>query len=645
MIGRVLGAKYELLDKLGEGGMGTVYLARRIHIGDEVAIKVLHPQFVRDKDAVARFRREARAAALIQHPNVVAIYDYGEEPGDDAPAFIVMELVRGQTLRQMLRREGKLDPARAVALMREICAGVGAGHRRQVVHRDLKPDNVIVLAPDSESDGEEARERVKVVDFGIAKLRDLAADLTLTETGVVLGTPYYMSPEQCRGETLDARSDVYSLGAVLYEMLSGAPPFTGATATAVVAKQLTAIPRPLAAFAQIPNALEALVFRALAKEPPDRPADAGALARALGAALTPPEARVVPLQAVALDPPPHTAAQNEATAEVPSRLPAAGPLPTVRTPDFKVTRAARSGRAQVAIGLGLLAAVLLGGAALWMSNSHRPQQAAALPAQVALPSPPSAQGPTPDPALPTPSPEPTPTPEAGENAVVAPGASFEDNEALIVRGDPVTPGGLAGLSPDDLRLLRHATSARHGRAFDSPELQSHFASRPWYQRRADFSEEALTPTDRENLALIRAAEAAASAASMRASSTRSPADVFGPAAARDGRLDTAWRAGASGPGLGEWVEFTFSPREIRFIDVFPGNGQSREMFEADHRLKRATLLFSDGTKVQGLFFDDMRTQTVALSRPVRARSLKLIIEEVYAGARGHDTPISEIHWR
>ncbi len=287
LLGQVLDSKYELVARLGEGGMGAVYRARRAHIGDEVAVKVLHRSFVADGDAVERFRREARAAAMLRHPNVVTIHDFGEARGTAAPAYIVMELAEGASLRVLLRSVGRLAPARAVALMQDICAGVGAAHRRQIVHRDLKPDNIIILPPD----GEGERETAKVVDFGIAKLRDRAALPTLTQAGTLIGTPYYMSPEQCRGEELDARSDVYSLGAVLYEMLAGVPPFTAANMTGVVTKHLTETPPPFPSDANIPRALESVCLRALAKDVNARQPEATTLGRELQAALHAPFAQ------------------------------------------------------------------------------------------------------------------------------------------------------------------------------------------------------------------------------------------------------------------------------------------------------------------------------------------------------------------
>src|SRR6185503_9929805 len=219
-VGLILDSKYKLIESLGQGGMGSVFRAQRLHIGDEVAVKLLHHDLVREEKALERFRREARAAAMIRHPNIVSIHDFNDGSSETTQPYIVMELVRGASLGDLLRREGRMRPERAVRLMHGICTGVGVAHRQGLLHRDLKPDNVIVVPPSHEGDEETA----KVVDFGLAKVRD-AASTALTHTGAVIGTLYYMSPEQCSGEELDSRADVYSLGAMFYEMLAGGPPF------------------------------------------------------------------------------------------------------------------------------------------------------------------------------------------------------------------------------------------------------------------------------------------------------------------------------------------------------------------------------------------------------------------------------------
>jgi serine/threonine protein kinase len=280
LIGKVLDAKYELVARLGTGATGTVYRARRLHIGDEVAIKILSHDYVLADSAMERFRREARSAAMIRHPNVVTIHDFCEsKPGE--PAYIVMEMVRGVSLRELLQQEGRLSAARAVALMGDVCSGVGVAHRQGVVHRDLKPDNIIVAAPEFEGE----RETAKVVDFGVAKLRDTTAEFKLTKTGSLVGTPFYMSPEQLHGETLDARSDVYSLGAMLYEMLAGTPPFNATSLPELITKQLNSEPPPFDPSLNLSPALENVCRRAMAKQPAARPADASVLGRDLQSAL------------------------------------------------------------------------------------------------------------------------------------------------------------------------------------------------------------------------------------------------------------------------------------------------------------------------------------------------------------------------
>jgi Protein kinase domain len=277
LIGKIIDAKYELTARLGEGGMSVVYRARRVRIGDDVAVKIMLRKFVTDESAMARFRREARAAAMLRHPNVITIHDFGETGDEQAPAFIVMEFVKGTPLRDLLNSEDHFSVERATRLMRGICAGVGAAHRQGVVHRDLKPENILVVAPDDDYEFES----VRVVDFGLAKLVRIGDESGASHSGAVVGTPYYMSPEQCLGEPLDARSDVYSLGAMFYEMLSGNRPFMTETVSGIISKHLYEAPPPLPASLEVPRVIATAIMHALAKDPDDRPQTATDLARQL----------------------------------------------------------------------------------------------------------------------------------------------------------------------------------------------------------------------------------------------------------------------------------------------------------------------------------------------------------------------------
>jgi len=273
LIGHTLDEKYRVEERLGVGGMGTVYRARHLLIDRLVAIKVLNQRFVEDDAARVRFHREARAAGRLQHLNAVAVTDFGQTP--EGYVYIVMELLEGRTLREMVAKEAPLETARAVSIMLQVSAAVAAAHEAGIIHRDLKPANIFV------SQQPDVRTVVKVLDFGIAKLaaETLEDDdpQNLTQIGVMIGTPRYMSPEQCNGLELTPAADVYSLGVILYEMLTGMVPFSGPSPLAIAIKHASDPPRPPREIvASIPEGLERLILNALEKRPEDRPGDASA---------------------------------------------------------------------------------------------------------------------------------------------------------------------------------------------------------------------------------------------------------------------------------------------------------------------------------------------------------------------------------
>ncbi len=275
-IPRVIDRKFRLDQRIGRGGMGSVYRARDVRLERDVAIKVVRAELLGDPDARHRFRREAQLVARLQHPSIVSIFDYGTFP--DGAAYLVMELVRGEDLRRLLTREGRLPPARAARIISQICAAIDAAHREGILHRDLKPENILL------SDGETD---IKVLDFGVAKLvgddrrlDDGTPGATLTVDGTIVGTPAYMAPEQLRGEPLDARSDVFSLGVMAFEMLSGDLPFGRGPLADIVLRQARGVPplRTDARSQEIPPALEQVVQAALGMDASMRPPSPSAFA-------------------------------------------------------------------------------------------------------------------------------------------------------------------------------------------------------------------------------------------------------------------------------------------------------------------------------------------------------------------------------
>src|SRR5436190_7971915 len=267
MIGREIGGRYRLTAPLGEGGMSTLWRAVDQQLDREVAVKILRPQYSADPGFAARFRQEARAVASLAHPNIVSVYDYGTDP-DGATQFIVMQLVEGRDLAAILRQRGRISTDDAVQVAIAVASALEAAHRRGIVHRDVKPGNILIT-----EDGD-----VKVTDFGIARA---VSEASMTVTGTTLGSVHYFSPEQARGDEVTGQSDVYALGIVLYEMLTGSRPFEGDSAAGVALKRLTEDPAPPETHGPVPPGLSAIVMRALEREPANRYPDAGAFAEAL----------------------------------------------------------------------------------------------------------------------------------------------------------------------------------------------------------------------------------------------------------------------------------------------------------------------------------------------------------------------------
>jgi beta-lactam-binding protein with PASTA domain/tRNA A-37 threonylcarbamoyl transferase component Bud32 len=264
----VVDGRYRVLSRLGSGGMAEVYCAQDLQLGRKVALKILYRRFAEDGEFVERFRREASSAAGLQHQNVVAVYDRGEY---DGTYYIAMEYLEGRSLKTIIQQEAPLDPDRAIDLIIQVLRAARFAHRRGIIHRDLKPQNVIVDADD----------RAKVTDFGIAR----AGASDMTQTGSIMGTAQYLSPEQAQGHAVSAASDIYSIGIMLYEMLTGRVPFEGESAVTIALKQVNERPTPPSAYnAAVTPELEEAVMRALEKDPARRYPDADAFIAALQAA-------------------------------------------------------------------------------------------------------------------------------------------------------------------------------------------------------------------------------------------------------------------------------------------------------------------------------------------------------------------------
>jgi eukaryotic-like serine/threonine-protein kinase len=361
--GTVIDGRYRVLRKIGAGGMADVYCAEDTHLGRKVALKLLHMRFAQDHEFVERFRREASAAAGLQHPNVVGVYDRGEF---DGTYYIAMEYCEGQSLKESVARTA-LDPQRAVAIAKQILVATRFAHRRNVIHRDLKPHNVILDEDDN----------VKVTDFGIAR----AGASDITEVGAIMGTAQYLSPEQAQGKPVTEASDLYSIGVVLFEMLTGRAPFDGDSAVAVALKHVNQQPpSPREFVPELPAELEAVVLKALAKDPAQRYSDADSFIKDLEVV----EARLregpgdvestavfvpvaVPTAPTALAPAPPAPPPSPPAPPVTEAAPPAPPTPPAEPQEEPPLKRSRrpwlvAGAVAALAGIVVLAVVLLGGA-------------------------------------------------------------------------------------------------------------------------------------------------------------------------------------------------------------------------------------------------------------------------------------------
>ncbi|MCB9729352.1 MAG: protein kinase [Deltaproteobacteria bacterium] len=349
LLGRTWAGRYEILEFIGRGGMGLVFKARQIQMDREVALKVVHRQLCLDQKQVQRFQQEARTSSKLNHPNSIRVYDYGTT--EDGRLFMAMEFLRGATLGQLLLREGPQHPERVVRIARQMFKSLAEAHQLGLVHRDLKPENIFICDIYGEHDF------VKVLDFGIAKAIGPHADgANLTQTGFICGTPRYLSPEQALGQDVDGRADLYSVGVLMYEMLSGRPPFIGENPISIVMKHVHDDPPPLGGlerFGAVGRKLSWLIDRLLEKNPARRPTPADRIVAYLDDHIDESDlmGQPMPDRAPAISPPAAPELQADPLAQ---RRPTVMGMPATGTPGAGLTQnlAAPSGRGFKDFGAG-----------------------------------------------------------------------------------------------------------------------------------------------------------------------------------------------------------------------------------------------------------------------------------------------------
>ena len=392
LVGTVIADRYHVMKKLGEGGMGAVYLAEHVKMGRKSAIKVMNPGMNQDPDAIARFNREASNASRMNHPNICAIYDFGETP--EGLIYLAMEFIEGQSLTSLIEKSGSLPPARAGSILHQTADALQVAHDYGIVHRDLKPDNIMIAK------GRDNTDLVKVVDFGIAKASTSDAQ-KVTKTGLVVGTPEYMSPEQLSGDKLDGRSDIYSLGLVGFNMLTGTLPFPSNSAQEAMIMRLTDQPKKLAEMkpdVAWPDELQRVMDKALARDVTERYQKAADFGREF---------------AMAIEAMPATAAAEAGTMVIGAQSAAASSAPTAAIPKTRLAGAAektpskaepaatpvKSNRGvMIGVSVAVVAVLSVGGYFVLKGGGTRPPVAGADSTNKSVPSGQTASNPASNPA-------------------------------------------------------------------------------------------------------------------------------------------------------------------------------------------------------------------------------------------------------